>query len=355
MRLLLTIGDLSITGGAERVVVNLANAFAARGHSVAILSFYRANENLPYELDSRVICHFWHEASEAEIRARYRSKIAKIYHKLLYKFALNLRIYRAFSDFDAVIASDWTFAPFLRHKATRYIKIQHLGFRRYQRRCGLFDTLVVLTHREVETWRRYHKNVCVIPNFLPKKEGESAALTQKIVLSIGRMDDDAKGFLRLIDIWARLSESAAARDWRLIIIGEGRIRATIEEKIAALKLEDSITLKPFTRDVKAAYLGASIYAMTSHIEGFPMVLLEAGSLGLPCVAFDISAGPSEIIEDKRSGFLLEDGDLEGFGAAILALMESENLRRAFGAAAKSSVEGRFGKDRVVRMWEEVLG
>ena len=119
MKILLTIGDMSITGGAERVVANLANAFVQNGHSVQILSFFRANDSLPYALDERVEIAFMHTQGEESLRAR-GGVLKRFYTKNLFKFFVNLRVWRAYRV-DCVIDNDWTYTPFLKHKGTQYL------------------------------------------------------------------------------------------------------------------------------------------------------------------------------------------------------------------------------------------
>ena len=85
-----------------------------------------------------------------------------------------------------------------------------------------------------------------------------------------------------------------------------------------------------------------------------MVLVEASSCGLPCIAFDINTGPSDIIENGVNGFLVQDGDLQGYAGAMQKLMENEELRRKMGAKAKEIVEEKFSKRKVLEQWEELF-
>ena len=61
--------------------------------------------------------------------------------------------------------------------------------------------------------------------------------------------------------------------------------------------------------------------MTSLYEGFPMVLVEVSSYGVPLVSFDINTGPSDIIENKKSGFLIEDGNFQEFADKIYFMQD----------------------------------
>ena len=78
---------------------------------------------------------------------------------------------------------------------------------------------------------------------------------------------------------------------------------------------------------------ASVYALSSRFEGFPLVLVEAMSKGMACVAFDCPTGPADIIDDHRNGLLVPAKDVEGLTAALMEMVEDEELRRRCGDAA----------------------
>ena len=93
--------------------------------------------------------------------------------------------------------------------------------------------------------------------------------------------------------------------------------------------------------------------MSSRKEGFPMVLLEAMSAGLPVVSFDCPTGPRDIIREGVDGHVVPDGDGDALAAALSGLMEDEATRKAFGAAA---VEGaaRYDIATIAGRWEALL-
>ena len=386
MNILLTINEITTTGGAERVCINLANALTECGHSVEILSFYRQNPSLPYDTKAKLT--FMHDFGEDILKDKMLSNpIKKLYFKNLHKIILALKVWQRYKHTDIIITNDWTYMPLFKHKNTHYIKIQHLRFEKYNKRNNLFDALVILSGREMGRWQRYHSNVKVIPNFLPTIPQVATNHSQKVVLSVGRMDNgDQKGFLRLLDIWKmvqtkimdchdsalpnlamttphpslRANETNEAihelnlNEWRLIIVGDGVLKSEIESKIRALNLGESVILKPFTKDIEREYLGASIYAMASHFEGFPMVLLESTAYGLAPISFDIATGPSDIIEHNKSGFLIPDNDLESYAEKLIALMSDESMRVRFGKEAKKIVEQRFSKESIMNLWADLF-
>ena len=347
MKILLTIGDITLKGGAERVVANLANAYAQIGLDVEILSFYKSGDKEAFELDNRVKLSYMHQKS-------FDNKRKNFFYKMSYKFIESYILKRDFKDKDFIIFNNSPHFPLFKNKNTKYIRINHTASKgRYLKRYDYFDTLVLIATGEIDFWKKHHKSVAIIPNFLPNISNLNTNYSQKVVVSIGRLSKE-KGFLRLIDIWKLIQDSKEFKDWKLHIVGDGELKEKIENKIRDLNLTNSIILKPFTKDVESEYLSASIYAMTSHFEGFGMVLIEAQSYALPTISFDIATGPRDIIEDKKSGYLIEDNNLNEYANKLKTLMSDENLRAKMGAKSKEIVKSKFSKEVVMKQWENLF-
>lgn len=139
-------------------------------------------------------------------------------------------------------------------------------------------------------------------------------------------------------------------DWILDIFGEGFYKDSLTRQIKDRKLEYSITIYPFTQNITQEYLNSSILALSSNYEGFGLVLIEAMSLGVPCVSFDCPFGPSEIIRNQEDGLLVKNGDIQGFANAICHLIEHEAERKAFGKSAKENVK-RYSPQNIMPQWE----
>lgn len=286
MKILLTIQDISATGGAERVVVNLANALNELGYEVEVMGFYQKNINLPYTLVSSIKLWFKNNytATQKSIQTpkKYFTHTRNAILRRLLSYKLNTMCY------DVIIVNDALFFPYFKNKHTKYIKICHESslFGSRTKKDMMFDIFVTLSTKEIDIWQRYHNFVRVIPNFLPQIPQLSTTYSQKAVLSVGRLSNE-KGFFRLLDIWKILAQNkkfeCEFQKWQLIIVGDGILKKELESKIKALNLQESVILKPFTKQIEQEYLSASIYAMSSHFEGFGMVLVEAFSYGLPCL------------------------------------------------------------------------
>ena len=445
MKLFIILKDITESGGGERVCVNLSNAFSEMGFEVSIISFFRVEKDIAFSLNENINVRFLSHTTP-----KSKNPLKKLFNKSIYRYILSKKVDKIAQQEkpDIILANDGWYIPKTKLDSIQYIRLWHLNApkkidKRKQKIFNLFDTLVVLSSRELNKWQSYHKNVKVIPNFLPNISQKNTDSNQHRIISVGRLSAE-KGFLRLIDIWEKVQERIKAtyshteqsevsnteskkdilclytqddkitiqndsheknleskqtsaeavcddfkscealsarsllnindearkanslkraetathekglESWELVIVGDGAMKEQIQAKILEKNLQDTITLKPFTKDIEKEYLNASIYAMSSHFEGFGMVLVEASSYALPCIAFDIAAGPSDIIESSVSGYLIEDNDLQDYADRLIELMSDKDKRESMGLQAKQRVKEKFSKEAIMPLWEEVF-
>ena len=138
-------------------------------------------------------------------------------------------------------------------------------------------------------------------------------------------------------------------------MGEGEEREVLENRIRSLSLEDHVVLtgRKNASEIEQMMKEASLYAMTSHSEGLPFVLIEAFSCGLPAVAYDVRVGPRGVIEDQVSGFLVPDDDEAQFVDQCLKLMEDDPLRYQMSENAYNRAKD-FSKEKVGTLWDRIL-
>jgi glycosyltransferase involved in cell wall biosynthesis len=211
-----------------------------------------------------------------------------------------------------------------------------------------FDKFVVLTNRNIEEWEL--DNLGVIPNPLPFNTTEKSTLKNKKVLVVGKQGYQ-KSYDRLLQIWALVNQQFP--DWELEVYGKMDSRFGLDKLASELNIKDTVHFYPPTRNIQEKYKEASLYLMTSRFEGFGMVLIEAMVYGVPCVSFDCPHGPADIITNEEDGFLIENGDKEGFANAIIRLIENEDLRKDMGAKAKDNVQ-RYAPQNIITLWDEVF-
>jgi len=208
-----------------------------------------------------------------------------------------------------------------------------------------FDRFVVLTEEDSKMWGEM-QNIRVIPNAANFIAQKYSGCSEKRVIAVGRLDYQ-KSFDRLIMVWEKVHEKMP--DWRLDIFGQGEWKAMLQVMIDERGLQDCVRLSGPTKDIGKEYAESSMLVMSSHYEGFPMVMIEAMACGLPAVCFDFKCGPRDIIVEGENGLIVPDGDIEGLAEAIVRLMRDEELRKRMGENAKRVVET-YSEERVMGQW-----
>jgi glycosyltransferase involved in cell wall biosynthesis len=155
----------------------------------------------------------------------------------------------------------------------------------------------------------------------------------------------------LLDAFAEAHRGQLA--WRLVILGEGPERTMLEAKIRALGLEGYTLLPGVVSPIEDWLQHADLFVLSSRYEGFPNVLLEAMTCGLPVLAFDCASGPGEIIQSDVDGLLVPAGDVSALAAGLERLMHDTALRQRLGQAAKVSTQ-RYGLPQVMANWDALI-
>ena len=164
-----------------------------------------------------------------------------------------------------------------------------------------------------------------------------------------------KGQRHLIDAAAILHREVP--DARVVILGEGELRAALEHQVRHLHLEKHVLLPGFRDDVLALLKGVDIFVMSSETEGLGTSILDAMACGRPVVGTR-AGGIPEVVEDGVTGLLVEPRDPKSLAQAITTLLQDEALRTRMGAAGLARARERFTVDRMVAatiaVYEQVL-
>jgi len=123
--------------------------------------------------------------------------------------------------------------------------------------------------------------------------------------------------------------------------------------IKELSLTKHVHFKGFVTNIQEAYRGAVATIFTSRSEGFGMAILESMGYGVPVISYDICYGPSEIIENGKTGYIIPPGDTKSFATAAIQLMNYPGLRRRMGELALQSVP-RFSDEVFTEKWIKLL-
>lgn len=212
------------------------------------------------------------------------------------------------------------------------------------------DVVATLTKRDAREWVKANE-VVVIPDFtmMPFTEVVNS-YENKRVIAVGRLEWQ-KGFDCLIDAWERVSK--VYPDWHLDIFGSGTLQYALEDQIKTRRLQKYVEIHSFTPNIVDEYKKSSLFVMSSHFEGFAIVLLEAMQCGVPVVSFDCPYGPSEIIENGECGFLVENGNIELLAERICYLIKHPEIRKKFAEKSIEKVKA-YSVDKVMIQWRNLF-
>lgn len=363
MRILFFVSSLN-AGGAERVACTLANAWVQRGDQVTLVATHLQSRECFYDLDHRVN-QVWLVRKLGRFGRRYAAPFAKwltirrlvktIQPDVAVSFLTNVNVNVLIATMGLttpVVVCERT-NPAYSHSAGKVLRVLRRLLYRHA------ASVVMQTQASVQPFKALVpsvRHVQVVPNPLPDgltalNESDRAQYPRHEVVAMGRLVP-SKQFDVLIQVFAGLA--ADYPQWDLTIWGDGPQRDTLARIIHDARLSDRIRLAGRTSQPWDALRRADIFAMTSAVEGFPNVLLEAMALGLPCVVNDCPSGPAELSSNGQYALLVPLGDSEAFSQALTRLMTSSAYRHELGAQAAVSVQQRYALPVVLAQWDAVL-
>ncbi|MCK4681389.1 glycosyltransferase, partial [bacterium] len=171
-----------------------------------------------------------------------------------------------------------------------------------------------------------------------------------VVAGVGRLTNQ-KGFDGLIRAMALVREEMPGT--RLVLVGEGSQRRSLEELARSEGLTDTVVFAGYRTDVREILSAVDVYALSSTNEGMANTLLEAMSVGAPIVATDVS-GSREAVRDGVDGLVVPPSDPTALADGILTLLRDRELSARLGASARQRAVERFGRDRMASELEQLL-
>ena len=359
-------------GGIEKSIVSLANVLCSR-YEVEIATCYKLYDDCVFKLDDRVKVIYLnkddiipnHESLRDAIHSKNVLKIARegsFSAKVLYYRKKSMVKYIKQFDGDVIISTRDIFNEWSgMYAKDGIIKIgwEHNHFHddlKYARKIvnsvKNLDYLVLVSS-ELQKYSRKmlmgKKCMCIyIPNCIDSMPEKKSSLKAKRLISVGRLSPE-KGYLDLLRVYHILYKNYP--DWKLDIVGDGVEKKLLEEYIHVHNMEKQVTLHGF-RDkdyIDNLMQDSSIYLMTSHTESFGIVLIEAMSHGIPCIAMDSAEGAREIINSGENGYLIKNRNYDVMVKKIGDLIEDRKERLRLGDNARKSV-AKYTSDAVGEEW-----
>jgi GalNAc-alpha-(1->4)-GalNAc-alpha-(1->3)-diNAcBac-PP-undecaprenol alpha-1,4-N-acetyl-D-galactosaminyltransferase len=371
MRITLVIGGLT-GGGAERVCVNLANAWVARGRHVTILTYAKSQVAPAYAVDPKIELRDigWpRRASDQELnmaaiapvlrgleRAGCFDLIEEINIISILRHAIletspdlvvshidmtNVRVLAAMHETDVPII------------ACEHTDLNQISLGRWQRaRRALYRqaNAVVAPHASIAEWlRQGGATAYAIPNPLvpPFPTQFDRNGKRRRIVTLGRLSEEKRPAL-LVRAFASIAGDFP--EWDLEIYGMGPLDEAIGRLIQELA-PGRIHLRGFSRDAYAALNGADLFVSSSWVEGFGNAIWEALACGVPVVAMECGPPVCSLVRDGVDGLIVRDTTEL---ASTLASLMNDHARREALAARAPEVVTRFSLASSLKAWDALL-
>jgi len=392
-RLCFVIDKLALrSGGAERVLIETANALYDHGYAVEIVTHEARGKRPFYPLRKGIILSNIRPCDHNRSRVwRAMRRVRSMLHRNrffipglshLQWWSQNGSFRRRLAAHIDATAPDVAIAflppavtalghAHFSHQTRRFASLHNVPEQDFDnpgrwdpnpvdrklRRAALahFDGIGILLP-EFRDWfdDELQERLIVMPNAVHPVDPAclSAAKRKKRVISVGRLAD-VKQHRLLIEAWSHLKDDFP--DWICEIYGVGPLESALKEQIEQLQLDETVILRGATNAIEKEYLSAKILAHPAEFEGFGLVITEALAHGLPVVGFEDCSGFNFIVHEQVSGlFVSAAGDrAKNLSGSLAKLMRDPALCTALGDAGLKEIE-RFSPQSILALWEQAI-
>lgn len=356
-RIALFVGSLQ-KGGSERVMVNLAEYFHAKGYEVLLVTQYK--REIEYDISPDIKRVYSEPAPELvqgnrlhNFKVRYDT-LRNIWKEFKPDLVLS---FIGKNNFMTIMTSYK-----MPHKVAVSVradpKMEYPGKLNRLLVRWLFPkaNLVILqTTQSIKFFTDINKkiNALVLPNPLNPIFLETTPASEKddIIIATGRLDEN-KNHEMLIRAFAKIEKDFPTM--KLMICGQGDLNEYLHNLCKELKIEDKVLMPGSVSDVAERVNRARILSLTSYTEGMPNSIMEAMALGTVVVSTDCPCGgPAEIIQDGENGLLVPVGDADALADAFRKVLSDKEFEKKLQRNALN-IRKDFHPDNVNKKWEETF-
>ena len=348
-------GDITRSGGTERVASQIANALVKEGtYEICFLSLVEQEKEPFYPIDSAI---------ERDQLGNHWINPGPGYLPLIKRLGKFLKDKQIDIIIDIDIVLDVLAIPASRRLKTKVVSWEHFNcefeqqvlYRRLISKltAHFSDYVITLTEEDKENYGKIlgrKTRISAIYNMVPKMKRNENVQREKWIVTAGRLTYQ-KGTEYLAKIAVPVLKKH--KDWKWFVLGDGEERNILEQAISENKLEDQLILKG-TVDYVEWYLNRTkLFVLTSRYEGFGMCLVEAMQMHVPCVSFDIKIGPSEIITNDQNGKLIPPFEWEQMVREIDNLIENSERLEELSANTMIGFE-QYSDEHIIEKWKCIL-
>mgnify|MGYP005757884091 CR=1 FL=1 len=326
-------------GGVENAIASQASMLSSN-YEVEIISLYKQSYDIPFKLGKKVkVTYLMNTVSNKEefINSLKSFKLIKTFKEGIKSLYIlmnkNSRLikYIINSDAKVIISTRYEFSKLLNKYGRKdAIKVceQHVYdiSDEYIAKLNKLSNIDYIMPVSKYLYDQYKDKVNIKMQFIPLAlnyypgDNEISKVNNKNLIAIGRLDK-IKGFadlIKIMQIFVKQDNSI-----HLDIFGDGLEKENLIKLIKDYNLEDNIKLWGFKNQnfIKKYLQNSSLYLMTSFEESFGLVVIEAMSYGIPCIAFDSAKGVLDVIRNNENGFIISDRDIKKYANKVLEYID----------------------------------
>lgn len=353
-------------GGAERVLVNLANYFDASKYDVTVQTLFKAGVNV-----SGLKPHVHLIEGARKLFAGYTQLMLLFSPKFLYEHLVKKRYDVVVSYLEGPTARIVSGCPYIDSKLIAWIHIEHLNLKCIShsfrsvcetKQCyGKFDKIVGVANTVCEDFAGLlgmREKLCTLYNTNDDtliRELAREAVTDMTfpevlkIISVGRLSKQ-KGFDRLVEVHARLV--AEGFKHHLYIMGQGEEKEALISLIKENGVEDTAHIIPFNKNPYKYMVHADLYVCSSLYEGFSTTVTEALILGIPVVSTCCS-GAEELLGKNNEYGIVTENSTNGIYHGVKKMLEDKQTLQHYTQQARERGK-RFSKENCVNAVESLI-
>lgn len=341
-------------GGVQRVLSRVMQLWIKLGYMVVFITDTEVSDD-DYDLPEGVTRVRLDNQTDGNRRGKSLSYLIREYNidTLVYHDYLNQNLLH-----DLLICKylDVSFVLYYHSLFTQCLLLNYRRMYLLPRIARCADLMVVVNEVDKKFWGHFNGNVHIVMNPLVFDLNRivETPKNNKNIIWVGRLDK-YKRFEDPVFIMEKLVKKH--NDAKLMIVGSDSSNLKknyniLKDKIEELNLNDNVKLCGYQKDVEPFYEKASIFLLTSACEGYPMVIIEALSYGLPVVMYELPY--LTIIRDNQSIISVEQGNTGKAAEALGALLDDEERIKELGGKARKYIEELYSNDKVERQWKEIF-
>lgn len=337
-------------GGAERVVSILTSELANEGYEVSLILYDKMDKE--YQVSSDVLVEYLPHRNKNELGVLYK------FRKLMYLRGLIKRInpdiiipflpYPVEHCYYATIGMGIPMVVTVRNNPAVEPYTEKMRKRRNKiarKSAGVF----LQNMEQMDYFSNDIKKKCfVIPNPMTKEvlgyECERKRYITKFIC-VGSFKEQ-KNHALLISAFEKAAK--IKDDIRLDLVGSGKLEPQIARLIKDKGLQDKVHMLGNTSKVAQELVSHDCFVLSSDFEGMPNALMEAMSVGLPCISTKCPTGPSELIGDDERGILVKVGDVDSLSKAMIEVYNNSDTAYRKGALARKYMVEKFSPEQICK-------